>query len=397
MLKEWNSTFLTLVPKSQKAHSFQDYRPISLTNVCYKVVCKILANRLKPLLPNLISPNQTGFMEGRWINENGVLTQEMMHFMNKTKARRGWVGIKVDFAKAFDSMEWHFILQILRNFGFHDRFIHWISQCLTTPSFSILLNGSPHGFFKISRGLRQGDPISPYLFILGIEVFSRMMNKAENLNQLKGVKIARRGPQINHLLFADDLFIFTRATNNDVSCCKTILDKFCMWSGQSVNTSKSGLIFSKNIRPSTRNSIKYLLGMRKLATNSKYLGNPLRIGKKKSKSFEFLLEKIKEKLAAWKCKTLSLAGRTTLVRSVLNSIPLYTMSLFKLPKQICNKIDSYTRRFWWGCSENKNKNKNVFLLQRVGTIYANPNLVEDWVLGKHKIVIKPCFPRLLGS
>ncbi|PKI71328.1 hypothetical protein CRG98_008328 [Punica granatum] len=156
ILKEWNNTFICLVTKCQGASTFKDFRPISLCNVCYKVISKIIANMLKPLLERIISPNQTAFIEGRWINENGLLAQEILHTMRKTKARRGWFGMKIDFTKVFDKLEWSFIIKILERLGFHQIFISWIFQCISTTTFSILLNGSPHGHFSPSRG-KQAD------------------------------------------------------------------------------------------------------------------------------------------------------------------------------------------------------------------------------------------------
>ncbi|PKH47876.1 hypothetical protein CRG98_050413 [Punica granatum] len=205
LLREWNNTFIYLTPKCQGASTFKDFRPISLCNVSYKVISKIITTRIKPLLHKIISPNQTAFLEGRWINENGLLTQEILHTMKKTKARRGWVGMKIDFTKAFNKLEWSFIIKILEKLGFHSTFISWIFQCISTSTFSVLLNGSPHDHFLPSRGIRQGDPIS-------MEILSRLLYRAEANGDIKGIQISRGGPQISHLMFADDLLILSKAT-----------------------------------------------------------------------------------------------------------------------------------------------------------------------------------------
>ncbi|PKI47068.1 hypothetical protein CRG98_032544 [Punica granatum] len=232
ILKEWSNTFITLVPKSKKASTFKDFRPISLCNVCYKVISKVIAGRLKPLLYKLISPNQIAFIEGRWINENGLLAQEIIHTMKTSRARKGWVTMKIDLMKAFDKLEWSFIITVLRQFGFHEKFIAWIHQCISTSAMSILINGSPHGYFSPKRGLRQGDPISPYLFVISMEILSRLMYRAEEQGAIRGIQICRGAPKISHLMFADDLLILARATTTDSNNVKNILDKFCSWSGQ---------------------------------------------------------------------------------------------------------------------------------------------------------------------
>lgn len=264
LLKELNNSFITIIPKQQGACSFNEFRPISLSNVSYKVISKIIANRIKPFLERLVSPNQTAFIEGRWINENGILAQEIIHTMKKTRARRGWVGMKLDFSKAFDRLEWNFVLCILKNCGFHQKFIRWIQQCISTVSMSVLINGSPTQTFKPSRGLRQGDPLSPYLFILSMEALSRLLHRAEMEGEIKGIRLSRGGPDISHLMFADDLLITIRASRNEMNYRKQTLDKFCEWSGQQVNIAKSGSFFSKNATLQARRNFKQIFGIKSL-------------------------------------------------------------------------------------------------------------------------------------
>lgn len=172
-----------------------------------------------------------------------MIVQEILHLMNKSRAKKGFVGFKIDISKAFDMVEWDFLLNILLQIGFHRTFIGWIQQCISTTSMSLLLNGSPYGYFKPSRGLRQGDPISPYLFIIVMECLSRLFHRAEQQNIIKGITISRGGPTTTHLLFVDDLLILARADEREIAECKNILDKFCTWSGLSINLDKSGAFF----------------------------------------------------------------------------------------------------------------------------------------------------------
>lgn len=272
-----------LSPDSQEknANCFADFRPISLTNTCCNVISKLLANKLKTILNKIISPNQTVFLEGRWINDNGILAQEVLHTMSTCKSKKGWSAVKIAFSKAFDRMEWTFMKKILENFGFNETFVNWIMQCMSSPTFSILINGTPTSFSTSSRGLRQGDQLSPYLFILAMEILSRMFHLAEQLSLIKGIKISRNNLPLSHLMFADDLMIFVRATASDARHCNIILNLFNKWSGQEINMNKSGILFSKFVRGRNKMEIKNILNLKKLNKDTKYLGNPLFIKRKK--------------------------------------------------------------------------------------------------------------------
>ena len=156
------------------------------------------------------------------------------------------MALKIDTEKAFDTLEWSFLLKVLRLHGFGSTWINWVSQCISTPSFSILINGSPFGYFKSSRGLRQGDPLSPFLFIIGADILSRLLQRAENLVTLQGIKISPCCPQISHLQFADDLLIFSKSNTTNATTILDCLASYQSWSGQKINYSKSAIIFSKN-------------------------------------------------------------------------------------------------------------------------------------------------------
>jgi len=155
------------------------------------------------------------------------------------------MAIKLDMEKAFDRMEWSFLFAILEKLGFRSTWINWIRICITSPSFSILINGSPFGLFNPARGLRQGDPLSPFLFILGTEVFSRLLQRQFSPGSLTGIKMARNCSPITHLLFTDDLLIFAKATSSEASTIKNCFDLYCCWFGQAINSAKSSILFRK--------------------------------------------------------------------------------------------------------------------------------------------------------
>ncbi|KAK9287687.1 hypothetical protein L1049_016125 [Liquidambar formosana] len=358
MLKQINHTHVVLIPKSASASTVKNFRPISLCNVLYKIIAKILANRLQPLLHKLISPMQAAFVPGRLIADNSVIMHEIFHSMKKKMGKGGLMAIKIDMEQAYDKIEWPFLLEVLRCYGFDATWINWIHQCVSTTSFYTLINGGPFGFLKPSRGLRQGDPLSPFLFILCSDVLSRLLNRAEEQGSMHGIKVSRSCPAITHLLFADDLFIFSRASGSEATAILNCLQTYGQWSGQSINQTKSTIHFSRNFSGQPAAAIRAILGLSKTLTTAKCLGLPLFIGNSKRLAFGELISRVKSRITGWKARTLSQTGKSTLIRSVASTIPNYTMSTFLLPNNICATLDACYRNFWWGF---KDQGRGLFL------------------------------------
>jgi hypothetical protein len=191
------------------------------------------------------------------------------------------------------------------------------------------------------------------LFILGSEILSRLIVREENLGLLQGIKMARLCPPITHLLFADNVLIFSRAKASEVGVILKCLNTYSSWSRQHINVSKSAIFFSRNCSPSSKNAVNSILHLALLPSWAKYLGIPLLMHRRKKDSFIKLKDRIIARISGWKAKFLSQAARTTLVKSVVNAIPTYLMSLFFLLKSLCVSINSSIRKFWLGYPQDK--------------------------------------------
>ena len=191
-----NSTLLALIPKTNQADQAEGFRPITLCNVISKIVASVVAQRLKSILPNIISPEQTRFVEGRQILDGLVVAQEVIHTL-KMKREKGML-IKLDLSKAYDRLNWRYLEAILQAFGFCDRWVRWVLSMISTPNFSILLNGAPSSTFNASRGLRQGDPLSPFLLIIAAEGLGRYFKKEVRERKIQGLRLWGNHTTVTH-------------------------------------------------------------------------------------------------------------------------------------------------------------------------------------------------------
>lgn len=389
MPRRSNDTHIRLIPKILGPKRVADYRPIALCNVCYKVISKLLSRRLQPLLDGIISENQSAFVPKRAISDNVLITHEVLHFLKKSKAKVSCsMAVKTDMSKAYDRLEWDFIKLVMERLGFHSKWIARIMQCITTVSYSILFNGAPRGCIIPTRGIRQGDPLSPYLFILCSEVLSGLCRRSQASGKLQGIRVAANSPRINHLLFADDTMFFCKA---NAKCCKElnkILDSYAVVSGQLINFQKSSITFSNKTPQSTRGNVKQLLKIDKEGGTGKYLGLPEHFGRRKKDLFTAIVDKIRQKASSWTSKRLSTAGKMIMLKSVLSAMPTYAMSCFKLPQSLCKRIQSALTRFWWDSSpENKKMcwvawNKMAKPKQFGGLGFKDINNFNDALLAK---------------
>lgn len=247
------------------------------------------------------------------------------------RGRIGWLAIKGDMEKAYDRVEWSFLLAVLRQFSFSSHWIQCVHQCISTTSFSILLNGSPYGYFSPSRGLRQGDPLSPFLFVLVSELLSQLLLWEERNGNLNGLKVKPSALSISHLFFANDLLLFAKATSQEVGVINSCLETYMLWSGQMLNRDKSSIHYSRNTPSQIKAQLSAALHLSPLPAKVKHLGLPLVIPRRKSSALSTLQDRILAKLGGWKAKLLSQAGRTTLLSSVASAMPAYGMSSLLFP------------------------------------------------------------------
>ncbi|XP_026460097.1 uncharacterized protein LOC113360875 [Papaver somniferum] len=315
---------LTAIPSHQEIHDTlksmenrsalgpEDYMPIGLCNTSYKIISKLIVQRLKPLMEKIISPYQATYVSGRLISDNTVIAQEIIHSMKKKRGQIGWMALKLDMSKAFDRLEWDFLIKVLRH-----------------------------------------------------------LSNAQHNNSIKGIKVDASSPAINHLLFANDCFIFTQATVTSANNLLDLLHNFNTQSGQVINFDKSSIRFSKKTNPELVDTITQLMGVKHMSSKEKYLGSPLLLGHSKQEDFKSIEDNFLSSYSSWSSTSLTQAGRSTMIKHVLNSVPIYQMGTYKLRSQLINKLTTIQRRFFWGHNSNRG---------------SNP-------LGWHKV----CIPKELGG
>lgn len=214
---EINNTNICLIPKTLNAKRMCEYRPISLCNVASKVISKLMARRMKSVLPHIISETQAAFVERRLISDNILVAHELLHALSSdNKCSSEYIAIKTDISKAYDRVEWAFLDKAMKAMGFSEAWRGLIMSCVRSVRYQVLINGSPSGRIIPTRGLRQGDPLSPYLFVMCTEVLVQMLKRAEETKKISGLRVARRAPPVTHLLFANDSMMYCKGTEEEL-------------------------------------------------------------------------------------------------------------------------------------------------------------------------------------
>ena len=236
--------------------------------------------------------------------------------------------LKIDMKKSYDRVRWKFLKAVLMAMNFDKKWIKWIMEYLTTVQYTILVNGSISMSFKPGKGLRQGGPLSPYLFFMCANILTLFLQKEEHDKLINGVKVGRNWCYFTHLLFADDFLFFFKKDNQFLTNLKGILDWYCHLSGQSINFEKSDLFYSLNMSKDEQECLARQLNVNLVQNPSKYLGLNFKLRGNRVTNFQFLVDKLQSKLQGWKANLLSQVGRTTFIASILQTLPLYTFLFF---------------------------------------------------------------------
>lgn len=349
-----NSSFIVLVPKISSPISANDYRPISLLNCCVKILTKLLADRLQPLVLRIAHKNQYGFIKSRSIQDCLGWSFEYIHQCHQSK--REIVIVKLDFAKAFDTVEHSAILCMLQSLNFPSKWTRWIKSILSSGSAQVLLNGIPGKQFICKRGVRQGDPLSPLLFVLAAELLQYIINGLKDCGILH-LPIPQPNNDFPVVQYADDTLLIMQADAKQLFCLKAILNSFAASTGLKVNFSKSSMV-PINVSEEKMRVLASTFGCQIGCLPFTYLGLPLGTTKPKMEDFAPLLDRAERKLTA--CSTLlSYAGRLEYVNTVISPTVTYAMCTFKLHKGIIKDIDRIRKQCLWRGNSDRKRGGNL--------------------------------------
>ena len=360
---------MVLIPKKEIATEPKDFRPISLIHSFAKLLTKVMANRLAMYIDKLTSSSQSAFIKRRCIQENFLYVRGLARHYHRTRTPACL--IKLDITKAFDSVSWEYLIELLAKRGFSTRWLDWLEAILRTSSSAILLNGCPGDSIIHQRGLRQGDPLSPYLFILAIDVLNNIFNIATQqgfLSKLKG-----RHASLRISMYADDAVIFSNPRRQDITCIMEIMNAFGAATGLQINMQKSTVFPIRCVGLDMEEILQDFPGPR-VNFPMQYLGLPLTLGRLRMVHLQYIQDRAKGRVAGWQGRLLNVAGHRELVRSVLSSLPVYLLTVVKAPKNFLKELDKLRRRFLWAGDKELTGGKCKVAWIKVCTLTVNGGL-----------------------
>lgn len=349
----FNRTLVTLIPKSEDAKSVRDYRPIAGCSTFYKIISKILTARLGSMMPSVISKAHAAFVPGQNIHNHILQAYELI----KGYSRRGGtprIMMQLDLQKAYDMVDWTALETIMKELGLPGKFITWIMNIVTTVSYVFNINGEISNDMFARRGIRQGDPISPLLFVFIMEYFNRLMEQLQlNPNFNHHAKCEKLG--ITHLTFADDVLLFYKGDTVSMEMMIRTVTEFSNTTGLVINPTKCRIYFS-GINSVDKASFQSVAPFCEGQLPFRYLGVPLTDKKLNIKYYLPLIDKVLARVNHWTSRLLTAAGRLQLVRCTISAVVQFWMQCLPLPKSVINKIDSICRRFVWSGGTEGKKN-----------------------------------------
>jgi hypothetical protein len=269
-----------------------------------------------------------------------MIAMEVVHALKRrTRGQKGELALKIDISKAYDKVDWGFLRGMLVRLGFSDKWVRWMMMCVSTVNYLVLMNFDKVGPIHPRRGLRQGDPLSPYLFILATEGLTALIKQSLGRGDLHGIKTCRGAPLVSHLLFAGDCFLFCRANIAEATHLMSLIDTYSAASGQEINLSKSQVFFSRNLSKAAQEDLSGIMGVKHVIGTGTYLGFLSMVGRSKKATFGYIKDKIWKKINSWRGRALSKAGKDVMIKSVLQSIPSYIMSVYMIPDSVINDIE----------------------------------------------------------
>ncbi|XP_074270865.1 uncharacterized protein LOC141594771 [Silene latifolia] len=344
ILKQINSTNMTLIRKCERPQNVTQLRPVACFNVIYKAISKILCSRLGSILPDIVDQNQGAFIKGRSILENILICQDLIRLYNRPTISPRCM-FKIDLQKAYDTFEWKFINQLLDALNFPLQFKELVMQCVSTASFSLSLNGENFGFFQGKRGLRQGDPLYPLLFTLCMDYLTRIINYVARKRGFKFHPLFKE-LKLTNLMFADDVLMFCKGDASSMLLILKAFNTFSKTSGLKVSPSKSNAYFN-GVYDTLKNDILSVSGFKERSIPFKYLGMPIQTTRHRRKDCDVLIEMICKRIHGMGANKMSYAGRLVLIKAVLTTFHSYWTSIFIIPKGVIKKIEAICRNFLW--------------------------------------------------
>jgi len=342
-----NSSFITLAAKIKDPLNLGDSRPISLIGLLYKIIAKLLALRIKKVVGVCIDDTQSAYIEGRNILEGPFVINELCSWA-KLRGRKRLL-FKADFNQAFDSVNWNYLDSIMAQMNFGEKWRAWIRVCLESSRASVLINGSPTKEFSMQKGVRQGDPLYHFLFIIAMEGLNLAMKAAISKGVFHGISIPNSSITLSHLFYADDaLFVGDWSKGNIVNLARILICFYVVF-GLKVNFCKSRVI-GVGVPLVEVDRWASPLGCEPSTLPFNYLGVPVGANMNLKKSWKPILDKFNYKLSVWKSKNLSFGGRITLAKVVLGSLPIFYLSIFAAPVGVVESLEKIRRKFVWGGS-----------------------------------------------